>query len=254
MVPRWLGRSKVRGDTFQEWQNQNPSKAFTDFYAESVASKLARGRAHASLGGNLLQGGIFGHTGQGAFKRLAAHGLTANDACVDYGCGTLRIGVHAIKYLGAGLYWGLDISDVLLKEGRTLIGEALWEEKRPHLRLISAESVAEAAAAKPAMLLSLKVLIHVHPDELPEYIRNIMTVIGSWGQALVTGKWSDRDTVQTGALSWLHAAARLRGLVCENGGCVEILKERNYGGDDSAKYGMLRFTHVSWTPRRRQFW
>jgi hypothetical protein len=252
MMPRWLGRLKAKSGAFEEWQRQNPSKPFKEFFAESVGSKLARGKAHASLGGKLLQGGTFGHTGQRAFKRLAAYGLTANDACVDYGCGTLRMGIHAINYLGPGLYWGLDISDLLLKEGRALIGEGLWQEKRPHLRVISPESVEEVAAVKPAMLLSLKVLIHVHPDELPEYIRNIMTIIGTWGQALVTGKWSDEDTVQTGALSWLHAAPRIRDLVGANGGYVEILKERNYesdGNDKPAKYGMLRFAPVSRVPR-----
>ena len=51
-------------------------------------------------------------------------------------------------------------------------------EKQPHLRVISDASVAEAAAAKPSLLFSEKVLIHVHPDELVQYFRNVLRIIG----------------------------------------------------------------------------
>jgi hypothetical protein len=44
----------------------------------------------------------------------------------------------------------------------------------------------EAAEAKPALLVSLKVLIHVHPDELYEYFGNILTIIGDSGRAIIT--------------------------------------------------------------------
>ena len=62
MVSRWLSRSTTNGKRFEEWQRQNPSKPFKEFFAESVVSKLAKGRAHKSLGGN-LQDGIFGRSG-----------------------------------------------------------------------------------------------------------------------------------------------------------------------------------------------
>ena len=225
MVSRWLSRSKIKNDRFEEWQRQNPTRSFKDFFAESVVSKLAKGKAHKSLGGN-LRDGMFGLSGQKTFKRLTRYGLQPTDRCVDYGCGTLRVGIHAINYLGPGLYWGMDISAALLKEGRALIGETLWEEKQPHLRVISAETVAEVAAIKPAMLFSIKVMIHVHPNELPEYIRNIMTIIGTSGQAIVIGKWSDEETLQIGELSWLHAGSRVGDIVSANGGCMEILTRR----------------------------
>jgi len=161
------------------------------------------------------------------------------------------MGVHAIDYLGAGLYWGMDVSGVLLKQGRALIGDKLWEEKRPHLRVISAESVAEVAAVKPAMLLSIKVLIHVHPEELPEYVQNIMTIIGASGRAIVTGKWSDGISLQTGTLSWLHDLSRVEALVRMNGGRMDILKERallKEGLGHTARSGALRFARVGSVP------
>ena len=106
---------------------------------------------------------------------------------MDYGCGTLRMGVHAIRFLERGRYWGFDIDQALLDEGARLIGPEM-EKKAPNLRVISASTVREAADAKPAFLVSLKVLIHVHPDELDEYFGNILTIIGTSGRAIITGK------------------------------------------------------------------
>jgi hypothetical protein len=104
--------------------------------------------------------------------------------------GTLRVGVHLIKYLKAGCYWGLDISEF---EGQSLIGNELWLEKQPNLKVISDKSVTEAAAAHASFLISTKVLIHVHPDELEEYFHNVVRIIKPSGQAIIDGKCSDRN-------------------------------------------------------------
>ena len=81
----------------------------------------------------------------------------------------------------------MDISEFLLEQGRSLVGDRLWAEKEPCLRLISSQSVAEVAARVPDMLFSVKVLIHVHPQELENYFQNIIKIVGS-GQAIIAGK------------------------------------------------------------------
>jgi hypothetical protein len=70
----------------------------------------------------------------------------------------LRVGLHLIRHLAPGRYWVMDVSEFLLEEGRKILGEGLFLAKRPNLRVISAGSVAEAAAEKPAILLPSKVL------------------------------------------------------------------------------------------------
>jgi SAM-dependent methyltransferase len=209
-----------RGE-FEQWQKKNPKKTFKDFFSETVEAKLRAGGAHQSLGGN-LDGKVHGEVGQGFFRRFVAKGLKPEDSFVDYGCGTLRLGIHAIKYLSPGRYWGLEISDFLLDQGRELIGEKLLREKEPHLQVISPESVAAAAAAKPAVLISVRVLIHVHPNDLKEYFHNILTIIGSSGQAHVNGKWSPRETIQSSSRSWAHSIATIEETVRAEGGRLEI--------------------------------
>ena len=214
-------------DKFEEWRRQNPSKPFKEFFAERVERKLRDGRPHPTLGGNLCRK-EHGTSGRGYFKRLVKIGLKPDDVCVDYGCGTLRLGIHAINYLEPGAYWGMDVSEFLLEEGRRLIGDRLTAEKQPHLRVISADSVAEVAAVRVAMLISVKVLVHVHPDELLEYFQNIIKIIGPSGQAIIDAKWSHTTTVHYGERSWVHAISTIQDLVRVAGGSMGIIEEQEY--------------------------
>ena len=115
---------------FQKWQRENPSKNFSDYFAEIVRPGLQRGQAHPTLGRN-LPGSAFGEAAGKMLKMLIANGLNKDDVCVDYGCGTLRVGVHVIKYLQRGAYWGLDVDDAVLEEGRKLVGNSLVDRQGP---------------------------------------------------------------------------------------------------------------------------
>jgi hypothetical protein len=194
-------------------------------YSETVRTRLKTAKHTASLGSN-LRGEDYEDLGRSFFQKLKEYGLAPGDVCVDYGCGTLRVGQHVIKYLKPGAYWGLDIDQYLLDEGRNLLGEALWTQKRPNLRLITPGSVAEAAAARPSMLFSAKVLSHVHPGELEAFIENLMTIIGPTGQAIVMSRWSDRNSFQCNKWMWAHSIAGLSEFVASRGGKLAVLADK----------------------------
>jgi len=181
---------------------------------------------HGILGGNLYDG--YGVSGEGFFRKLVNLGLKPDDTCVDYGCGTLRLGIHAIKYLEPGAYWGMDIANDFLEEGRKLVGDRLWQEKRPNLRLISTASVTEVATAKPKLLFSVHVLKHVPPGKLSEYFHNIIKLIGPSGQAIIVGKWTDSETIQYDDESWIgswaHAFSLLQNIVDSEGGRIKVIR------------------------------
>ena len=229
---------------FKKWQERNPSKSFKDYFAETVGPKLQQNKGHASLGGNLKRK-KFGESRRNFVEKLVTLGLKPHDACVDYGCGTLRLGLYLIAYLRPGAYWGMDVAEFLLEEGRRLIGEELLTEKQPHLRVISPQSVAEAATCKPAMLISFKVLNHVHPDELQDYVVNILEIIGTSGQAIIRGKWSGTETIQYSGRSWAHGMPLIEGLVRAKGGKIEVLHDKEAelrGLGLTASVGMFRIT------------
>ena len=157
---------------FEDWRREHPGRPARDWYSEQRMQAHLRGEMHSTIGGN-LRGGEFERAGRDEFQELVNHGLQPNHLCVDFGCGTLRVGQHLIRYLAPGAYWGLDIAEHLLDTGRSLIGSDLIAEKKPNLRVISSDSVAEVASKRPQMLFSLKVMQHIHPEELREYLENV---------------------------------------------------------------------------------
>lgn len=224
---------------FEAWQQENPGKSFAQFYAETSMKKRREGVAHANLGAN-LKTGEFGESGVGTFRKIVALGLKPEDTLVDYGCGTLRMGVHAMKYLQPGRYWGLEISQDFLDQGRELVGPDLLAEKRPHLSTISPQSVTEAAAASPDMVISTRVFNHVHPDELALYFHNVMLLVGNAGKAIVSGKWSEGETIQHKSRSWTHSIALMRDLVAKDGGVLTIIEQAQKDKvGESAKIGLF---------------
>jgi hypothetical protein len=214
------------------WRLNHPSAPFTDYFAKIARSDLNAGRSHPSLGS-----APFG-AGKNAFNKLVeTYGLVPADTCVDYGCGTLRIGAHAIRYLSQGRFWGLDIDQFLLDQGIELCGEDLIEEKRPHLKVISDSSVREAAAAKPKLVYSFKVIPHVHPDELKKFFENILTIIGADGTAAVSGKWHRGKTIKAARQSWLHSEEDISRLVRLLGGDLQLKPKKFRKGEI---HGILR--------------
>ena len=220
----------VRKTEFLLWKRKHPSAAFTDYFLKIVYSDLARGLSHPTLGPKLCRGS-FGTSGQKTFQTLARrYGVGPEDTCVDYGCGTLRVGVHAIKYLGRGRYWGMDISAPFLAQGLELIGRDLAGTKEPNLRVISPANIAEVSAAKPKLVFSVNVLLHVHPAELSEYVSNILALIGNTGAGVITGEWNKSHTAQIARQSWIHSEASLREAMEAAGGRVGFI-QRTVRGD-----------------------
>ncbi len=230
---------------FEEWQRDNPGKKFRDFFADNLELKIQRDRKHNSLGRE-LKTGEFGEAGARFFRNITDYGLGPDDVCVDYGCGTLRLGYHAMNQLKPGRYWGFEIADFLLAEGRNLIGEKMYTEKRPNLRVISPETVAEAAAAKPQLLFSVRVLKSVHPDEVDEYFGNIITIIGTTGKAVIQAHWSDEETFQYGKRKWGHGMPLIRKFLADRGYKLVIRKAVDLKeGDRILKHGMFAVAHES---------
>jgi hypothetical protein len=231
---------------FEDWRRKNPTQKFRDFYAEVVDPGLRRGEKHPTLGSNLPRK-PFGESGLSELRRLVEYGLAADDVCVDYGCGTLRIGVHIIKFLNPGNYWGFD-AEPILREGRHLIGDELITEKTPHLLAISPQSVLEAAVKEPRMVCSYGVVSHVHPDELSEYFCNILTIIRGGGRAIISGKWSEGATFQYSTKTWAHSLRLLSDMASEFGGELIVRTEGDFWLEDfgrTIKSGRLEVTKSS---------
>lgn len=69
----------------------------------------------------LAVGQIDKKIGENQLKYLKSHGLNKSHTLLDYGCGTLRAGVHFIHYLYPNRYTGYDLSKDAIKFSRELI-------------------------------------------------------------------------------------------------------------------------------------
>ncbi len=210
--------------SYADWLERNPGGSFKAYYAEMVTSGLDSGRAHASLGGKLKDGQAFEDAGVAYFNLLMEQGLRPNHVCVDYGCGTLRVGLHVIRYLDPGCYWGFDISDRFLQEGLQLLGREVAVAKQPKLRIISPDSVREAAQSHPLFIFSFGVLQHVHPDDFEEFFGNIDHLLQPDSRCILRFK-AAQELTPLSRRSWAHSAAQVSAALRSRGMREELLTE-----------------------------
>jgi len=208
--------------SFERWQSENPGGQFHQYYVETIAAEIEKGRPHGTCGARLKRNKVFGKAGKGVLKLLRAHGMKRHSVCVDYGCGSLRIGVHILRYLDSGNFWGLDVTDRFFSQGIELVGAETVAEKRPSLRVISDDSIREAAAADPDFIVSEAVATHVPRAELTEYFANIMAMIGPNTRTLIKARVAETE-LQYKRFSWAYSKETLTSVIAGLGGLVEFL-------------------------------
>jgi len=81
-----------------------------------------------------LVGGLWDEMGTAQFDFLVARGLRPHHKLLDVGCGALRGGVHFIRYLEPGNYYGVDRAEEMLEMGRIELDEAGLTDRCPVLR------------------------------------------------------------------------------------------------------------------------
>jgi len=98
-------------------------------------------------------------------KFLRDMGLKHEDYLLEIGCGTLRGGVPLIQYLEKGHYYGVEVREAALNEGRKELREAGLEGKNPTL-LLSADIAQLSINRTFDYLWAFSVLIHLNNEIL----------------------------------------------------------------------------------------
>jgi hypothetical protein len=203
------------------WRMRNPGKSFADYYSENIAEKLDRGVAHTTLGkrdrpkvpvapGADLVERPHWDRGFEPFQFLLGLGLQPAHRCVDYGCGSLRIGMHLLDYLDAGNYWGVDVTDRFYKDGLDLLKPDTLAAKAPRLDVIAPASLAAVKQWRPDVVFSFSVLLHVPPAELQDYLAKVAGLLATGARAVVVFDASGKD-MRLSAKSWSYSRETLRG-------------------------------------------
>jgi SAM-dependent methyltransferase len=80
-------------------------------------------------------GGMWDEIGQLQFDFLRSRGLAPRHRLLDVGCGALRGGLHFIRFLETGHYYGTDMNASLIKAAYAELKKAGLEGRQPHLLL-----------------------------------------------------------------------------------------------------------------------
>lgn len=168
----------ARDREFAQYRNAHPDVTFGQYRARQIYESIQRGRPHFSLGRHLTttSDGPQDFWTAGAAKAayyFRKMRLKPHHRVIDYGCGSLRIGAHFIKFLEPGRYLGLDVVPEFFEMGKDLVGQEIMESKRPHLLTIDSSSIAEGARFRADFVFSAAVCTHVHPDEIAMYFENL---------------------------------------------------------------------------------
>jgi SAM-dependent methyltransferase len=93
----------------------------------SLRYRLRPGSYRAVVGGHWEQIGAL------QLEFLLSQGLKPEHQLLDIGCGSMRGGLHFVRYLSSGNYHGLDIDAQLLGAGRRELAKAGIDDRQPHL-------------------------------------------------------------------------------------------------------------------------
>jgi cyclopropane fatty-acyl-phospholipid synthase-like methyltransferase len=132
-----------------------------------------------------MVGGMWEEIGRLQFEFLRAHGLKPDHRLLDIGCGSLRGGIHAIKYLETGNYYGLDINPSLIEAGRHELSLAGLTHKNPHLA-VSDRFELGLFGQKFEHLLALSVFTHVFANHIIRCLSEAREVLAPQGQFFAT--------------------------------------------------------------------
>jgi hypothetical protein len=105
-------------------------------------------RGIRKLGHREYVGGLWDEMGELQFDFLVEQGLMPSDVLLDVGCGSLRGGVHFIRYLEPGNYLGMEKEQELLQLGvKSELGMESLQARRPELLASGTTTACSAMAA-----------------------------------------------------------------------------------------------------------
>lgn len=122
-------------------------------------------------------GGKWDEIGLLQFDYLRANGMQPSHTLLDIGCGTLRGGRHAIRYLEPGHYTGLELSAVALSAARALLKDEGLEGKRPSLLQNDDLRFRELDGRAFDFILGQSVFTHLPPEHIEECFAHVGSVM-----------------------------------------------------------------------------
>jgi cyclopropane fatty-acyl-phospholipid synthase-like methyltransferase len=121
-------------------------------------------------------GGLWDELGALQFAFLQARGLQPHHRLVDVGCGALRGGVHFVRYLDPGHYFGIDCNASLISAGKRELEAAGLADRAPHL-LISDKFALTGFATTFDAAIAVSVFTHLPMNHIVRCLVELRKVL-----------------------------------------------------------------------------
>lgn len=135
-------------------------------YFKELSSEEISNKAHRRL-----VGGSWDKLGQLQLEYLIESGLKPSHKLLDVGCGCLRGGIHYLKYLDEGNYFGLDINYSLVEAGKIEVEEAGLAHKKPNL-IVDDRFLFSKFGTKFDFMVSVSVFTHLPFNNIVRCLNN----------------------------------------------------------------------------------
>src|SRR5574341_885583 len=132
-----------------------------------------------------MVGGMWEEIGQLQLEFLKQRGLLPEHTLLDIGCGCLRGGIHFIRYLHSGHYYGLDINSSLIEAGKVELKSARLLDKNPHL-LVNDKCEFSRFGANFDFALAASVFTHLFMNHISRCLVEVKKVLKPNGRFYAT--------------------------------------------------------------------
>lgn len=180
---------------------------YSEEYVNQVAASIESGNRHGTLSVVLDDPEQARREADFVAETVDAQGLGSTDFCIEYGCGSLRIGEPIMRRLEPGHYIGLDVTDRFWENGIRRLGDAFVETYRPRLQRID-DQVGELARLDARVVVCVAVLIHIPPPEVEDFLARLASVVGMGSTLILDGRLGSQ-TRQVHGRTWHHARTRI---------------------------------------------
>jgi hypothetical protein len=194
---------------FARWLADNPGGSYGQFYAADARRRINAGDAHATLGVTSVDRESVAARAQRVLENFKLAGCRPEHVVVDYGCGSLWIGEAFMDYLNPGNYVGLDVSDAFFAEGLARLPPDFVAHKRPSVEVIGDSVLRAVQEREPDFIFSLAVMQHVPPEDLPDFLRSIVSLASPHSRIEIS-HWPRLRTTWMPPRSWRHSRYAIR--------------------------------------------
>ncbi len=121
-------------------------------------------------------GGMWDEVGPLQLEFLRGQGLLPADTLVDIGCGPMRGGIHFVRYLDDGNYYGIDINESLITAGIEELRAAGLESKHAHLA-VTGDFDAQQFGIKFDYVIAISLFTHLYANHIVRCMKRVREVM-----------------------------------------------------------------------------